>query len=69
MVKLTEVEDEHYSDKPGTTGDEVLLADDDDDYTDTGVAFLRFQHNNVSPSQDSTCWPFCTPRAQARPLC
>jgi len=35
MVKLTEVEDEHFSEKPATTGDNVLLADDDDDYEDT----------------------------------
>jgi hypothetical protein len=38
MVKLTEVEDEHFADKPSTTKDDALLAsDDDDDYTDTGT--------------------------------
>jgi len=37
MVKLTEVEDEHFSEKPATTKDNALLADDDDDYTDTGT--------------------------------
>jgi hypothetical protein len=38
MVKLTEVEDEHFADKPSTTKDDALLAsDDDDDYTDTGA--------------------------------
>jgi len=38
MVRLTEVEDEHFSEKPGSTGDNVLLADDDDEnYTDTGM--------------------------------
>lgn len=37
MVKLTEVEDEHYSEKPTGLDGEVLLEDDDDDnYTDTG---------------------------------
>ena len=38
MVKLTEVEDEHFAEKPSITRDDALLAsDDDDDYTDTGV--------------------------------
>jgi import receptor subunit TOM22 len=37
MVKLTEVEDEHFTEKPATTKDDALLADDDDDYTDTGT--------------------------------
>jgi hypothetical protein len=37
MVKLTEVEDEHFSEKPATTKNDALLTnDDDDDYTDTG---------------------------------
>jgi import receptor subunit TOM22 len=36
MVKLTEVEDEHYSEKPMGLDGEVLLEDDDDNYTDTG---------------------------------
>jgi hypothetical protein len=37
MVKLTEVEDEHYSERPVGLDGEVLLEDDDDDnYTDTG---------------------------------
>lgn len=35
MVRLEEVEDETYGEKVGTEG-EVLLADDDADYTDTG---------------------------------
>lgn len=37
MVKLTEVEDEHFSEKPATTKDNALLAEDDDEYTDTGT--------------------------------
>lgn len=41
MVKLTEVEDEHFTDKPAATKNDTLLAsDDDDDYTDTGMALL-----------------------------
>jgi import receptor subunit TOM22 len=40
MVKLTEVEDEHFTqEKPQPTKNNVLLASDDeeeDDYTDTG---------------------------------
>jgi import receptor subunit TOM22 len=37
MVKLTEVEDEHFSEKPSTTKDDALLvSDDDEDYSDTG---------------------------------
>lgn len=38
MVKLTEVEDEHFTqEKPQPSKHDVLLAsDDEDDYTDTG---------------------------------
>lgn len=39
MVKLTEVEDEHFTtEKPTPSKNDVLLAsdDDDDEYTDTG---------------------------------
>lgn len=39
MVKLTEVEDEHFAhEKPAPTKDNILLAtdDEDEDYTDTG---------------------------------
>ncbi|KAJ6143513.1 Mitochondrial outer membrane translocase complex subunit Tom22 [Penicillium samsonianum] len=36
MVKLTEVEDEHFTDKPTATKHDALLAsDDEDDYSDT----------------------------------
>ncbi|RVX74166.1 hypothetical protein B0A52_01998 [Exophiala mesophila] len=35
MVKLEELEDEHFINRPATSKDDVLLADDDDDYTDT----------------------------------
>ena len=37
MVKLEELEDEHFINRPATSKDDVLLADDDDDYTDTGT--------------------------------
>lgn len=36
MVRLEEVEDETFVDKPESSKDDVLLADDDADYTDTG---------------------------------
>lgn len=38
MVKLTEVEDEHFKEKPAPSKNDVLLASDDeeDDFTDTG---------------------------------
>ncbi len=40
MVKLKEVEDEHFAEKPATTKSDALLeSDDDDDYTDTGMNF------------------------------
>ena len=38
MVKLTEVEDEHFAEKPRPAKNNALLADEDDDeYTDTGM--------------------------------
>ena len=43
MVKLTEVEDEHFThEKPVPSKDDILLAeeDDDDEYTDTGMLSL-----------------------------
>ena len=36
MVKLEELEDEHFINKPTSSKDDVLLVDDDGDYTDTG---------------------------------
>lgn len=44
MVKLTEVEDEHFKEKPTSTkSDALLLSDDEDeDYTDTGMLFSSF---------------------------
>lgn len=37
MVKLTEVEDEAFTDKPTPSkNDALLVSDDEEDYTDTG---------------------------------
>lgn len=36
MVKLEEVEDETFVEKPTSSKDGALLVDDDADYTDTG---------------------------------
>jgi hypothetical protein len=36
MVKLTEVEDEHFTDKPAAPKHDALLVSDDEDYSDTG---------------------------------
>lgn len=36
MVKLTEVEDEHFREKPAPSKHDLLVSDDEDDYTDTG---------------------------------
>lgn len=38
MVRLEEVEDESFVDKPESSRDDVLLVDDDADYTDTGMS-------------------------------
>jgi len=47
MVKLTEVEDEHFTEKPTATKNDVLLVsdDEDEDYSDTGKnsRFCAFQ--------------------------
>lgn len=49
MVKLTEVEDEHFKEKPTSTkSDALLLSDDDDeDYTDTGMHSTSFMPISV----------------------
>lgn len=41
MVRLEEVEDETFVEKSESSRDDVLLADDDADYTDTGKQYLR----------------------------
>lgn len=42
MVRLEEVEDETFSEKPQITKDGALLANDDADYTDTGMGVFLF---------------------------
>lgn len=59
MVKLTEVEDEHFTEKPKTTTDGALLADDDDEYTDTGMSRppldpYSHSHNPKTPNTRPT---------------
>lgn len=54
MVKLTEVEDEHFQQKPTATKDDALLVsdDEDDDYTDTGNYTLLI-FNPIDPCEFS----------------
>lgn len=49
MVKLTEVEDEHFTaEKPTPSkNDALLVSDDEEDYTDTG----KYLKNPCSPAQ------------------
>lgn len=49
MVKLTEVEDEHFTaEKPvPSKNDALLVSDDEEDYTDTG----KYLKNTCSPAQ------------------
>lgn len=47
MVRLEEVEDETYSEKPQATKDGALLVDDDADYTDTGTRMLLVHVSNL----------------------
>jgi hypothetical protein len=60
MVKLTEVEDEHFAqEKPQASKHNVLLAsDDEDDYTDTG--------QSPSPAPASSKYTFLTERGNRR---
>ena len=50
MVKLTEVEDEHFVEKPDASKDNALLLsdDDDEDYTDTGMLLMKFPYYPLS---------------------
>jgi hypothetical protein len=42
MVKLTEVEDEHFTEKPiPSKHDALLVSDDEEDYTDTGKCWTK----------------------------
>lgn len=42
MVKLEELEDEHFVNKPASASEGALLVDDEDDYTDTGRLHCAF---------------------------
>ncbi|KAJ5332388.1 Mitochondrial outer membrane translocase complex subunit Tom22 [Penicillium brevicompactum] len=56
MVKLTEVEDEHFSEKPtATKHDALLVSDDEDDYSDTvSLRAYRCPERYRSPSARRT---------------
>jgi hypothetical protein len=58
MVKLTEVEDEHFTEKPPTTKDDALLAsDDEDEYTDTGMNTLYPPNFRIHETGTHTAQP------------
>ena len=66
MVRLEEVEDETFVEKPEASRDDVLLADDDADYTDTGT-FIRIAHDPAhQPRQTASKH---APTATAPPSC
>lgn len=57
MVKLTEVEDEHFTDKPiPTKGDALLISDDEEDYTDTGKCLMNTRHSSPSSPMHISHW-------------
>lgn len=53
MVRLEELEDEHFINKPKATADGALLADDDEDYTDTGM-FIHIPYLCPGKSQSGS---------------
>ena len=56
MVKLTEVEDEHFTEKPAATRDGALIAGDDEsdgDYTDTGALHTHSNSRLLSTLYDA----------------
>lgn len=64
MVKLHEVEDEAFTDKPtAAKGEALLVSDDEEDYTDTGkslktpvhLAQSRKSHLDVITLSIATC--------------
>jgi len=72
MVKLEELEDEHFVYKPDTTKDGALLADDDEDYTDTDSE-LSSDDDTPAPTYDESLFDRLTalrdiipPKARAR---
>ena len=57
MVKLTEVEDEHFTDKPiPTKGDALLVSDDEEDYTDTGKCLTNICRSSPSSPMHISQW-------------
>src|SRR5690348_13670851 len=57
MVKLTEVEDEHFAEKPSSSKDNALF-EDDDEYTDTGTHALRKEARNRNKTDAPQTRPF-----------
>ncbi|EPS25832.1 Mitochondrial import receptor subunit tom22 [Penicillium oxalicum] len=53
MVKLTEVEDEHFAEKPSTTKNDALLMSDDEDYTDTDSEISNDEEEDFDVEEES----------------
>ncbi|KAF7712695.1 Uncharacterized protein PECH_006671 [Penicillium ucsense] len=53
MVKLTEVEDEHFAEKPSTTKNDALLMSDDEDYTDTDSEISNDEEEDFEVEDES----------------
>ncbi|OKO93361.1 Mitochondrial import receptor subunit tom22 [Penicillium subrubescens] len=54
MVKLTEVEDEHFTDKPiPSKGDALLVSDDEEDYTDTESEISNEEEEDLELEEES----------------
>lgn len=57
MVRLEEVEDEAFVEKPESSKDDALLMDDDADYTDTGehIVLSSPQMHHGGPQKMLSC--------------
>ncbi|KAJ5359067.1 Mitochondrial import receptor subunit tom22 [Penicillium cataractarum] len=54
MVKLTEVEDEHFTDKPiPSKNDALLVSDDEEDYTDTDSEISNDEEEDFELEEES----------------
>ncbi|KAJ5166927.1 Mitochondrial import receptor subunit tom22 [Penicillium canariense] len=54
MVKLTEVEDEHFTDKPTPSkNDALLVSDDEEDYTDTESEISNDDEEDLELEEES----------------
>lgn len=54
MVKLTEVEDEHFTDKPvPSKNDALLMSDDEEDYTDTDSEISNDEEEDLELEEES----------------